>query len=391
MGLILARSPFNISRQNFDPNVNMIVQVGRFKDGIFSVKETYNINFRNSLYVDISNLIRDRLDSEINYSTSLGRYTWAQSYQVIVRTQIQARTGGSTVPDIIDYYVATDGYLYNTDTMNQDYSSYLRDNAFYAGSSDVIYKLDDSNIRIPLINSSLDVTASQVTETATITTYKNGDAKQTITHEFDSEFSSTFYNLIEDFSSESYLNRVNEDGGVYEESKCLDKFIRNQELNDIDKIIISTDDAVKVIQVKSIVEPKYKPYRLTFRNRFGLSEDLWFFKKSVDSLSVKSDEFRSNQIGARSAGELVRSSQEYNKNGVEMLTLNSGFVDEALNESFKQLMLSEQVTLYDFKEDVEKAVKIKDSELKLKTSTNDKLINYTIELEVSSNIIDNIV
>ena len=54
-------------------------------------------------------------------------------------------------------------------------------------------------------------------------------------------------------------------------------------------------------------------------------------------------------------------------------------------------MLSEEVELYDFNNDVRSAVKIKDSELKLKTSTNDKLINYTIEVEFSNSIIDNIV
>jgi hypothetical protein len=125
-------------------------------------------------------------------------------------------------------------------------------------------------------------------------------------------------------------------------------------------------------------------------------EDLWFFKKSTLSLSVKSEEFRANQFKLRnsddeSLGGLVRSSQEYNKNGIESITLNSGFVDEALNESFKQLMLSEEVGLYDFKNDTLSAIKIKDSELRIKTSTNDKLINYTIEVEMSNNIIDDIV
>lgn len=118
-------------------------------------------------------------------------------------------------------------------------------------------------------------------------------------------------------------------------------------------------------------------------------------------MSVKGEEFRANQLTSRvNARELdagydntpiTRSSQEYNKNGVETVTLNSGFVDEALNESFKQLMLSEEVELYDFNNDVRSAVKVKDSELKLKTSTNDKLINYTIEVEMSNSIIDNII
>lgn len=391
MGLILSRSPFNVSREGFDPNVEMVVEIGFFKEGIFSISQTYNINYRNSYYVDISNIVRDKLKENYTYSSSLGRYTGGYNKNVIVRTTIRARTGGSTIPDIIEYYLATDGFLYSLDAMNYDYSDYLDENSFYAGSSDTIYKLDDSNIRIPLINPTLDVVGSQVSEVVTMTTFLKGSQVQSVSHTFDSEYSSTFTKVLQDSSYNSFLDRVKEDGGIHEESSCLRKFFRNNELNNIDKIILSSPRSSKVINVKSITECKYDPYRLTFKNRFGINEDLWFFKKSSSSISFNAEKFRSNQIGARSAGDLTRTNQEYNKTGIESITLNSGFVDEAINESFKQLMLSEKVELYDFKNDTVIAVKVKDSELKIKTSTNDKLINYTLELEISNNIIDDIV
>lgn len=98
-----------------------------------------------------------------------------------------------------------------------------------------------------------------------------------------------------------------------------------------------------------------------------------------------------NQFEQRSAGILTRSSQEYNKNGKESLEINSGFVPEVFNECFKQLLLSEEVKLYDYDNSQEYAVKITDSSLTYKTSVNDKLINYTIGVEFSNNVIDNIV
>ena len=73
------------------------------------------------------------------------------------------------------------------------------------------------------------------------------------------------------------------------------------------------------------------------------------------------------------------------------LHLHSGFVPEAFNESFKQLLLSEEVKLYDYDNSEEYAVKITDNSLTYKTSINDKLINYTIGVEFSNNVIDNIV
>ena len=169
----------------------------------------------------------------------------------------------------------------------------------------------------------------------------------------------------------------------------------NSDIN-VDEIQVSSDHGVKTIKVRE--ECKYNPHRITFKNKYGVMEDLWFFKKSVSSMSVEAEEFRANQFKQRSSGGrdrdagLVRSSKEYGKNGTESITLNSGFVsEEAHNESFKQLMLSEEVQLLDSDNDVLRAVKISDSSLKIKTSVNDKLINYTIEVEFSNNIIDDVI
>ena len=106
----------------------------------------------------------------------------------------------------------------------------------------------------------------------------------------------------------------------------------------------------------------------------------------MDSLN-----FKANQIIERLAGSLTRSMQEYNKNGKESMNLNSGFVSESLNESFKQLLLSEEVKLYDYDNSSTQAIKITSRSLSYKTVTNDKLINYTIEVEFSNNVIDDIV
>jgi len=162
-------------------------------------------------------------------------------------------------------------------------------------------------------------------------------------------------------------------------------------IDNIDEVLITTDYGTKTINVEPISECKYSPFILTFRNKYGVDEDLWFFKKSSRELSVKSKDFRANQFKQRSAGMLTRSMQEFNKNGKESIELNSGFVPEGFNESFKQLMLSEKVKLYDYDNSSLHAVKIDNGSLKYKTSVNDKLINYTIDVEFSNNVIDDIV
>ena len=87
-----------------------------------------------------------------------------------------------------------------------------------------------------------------------------------------------------------------------------------------------TSTKFKTIKVNTTTECKFSPYILTFKNRLVVNEDLWFFKKSTREMKVNSTDFKSNQLSNRIAGNLTRQIQEYNKNGVDSLSLNSGFV-----------------------------------------------------------------
>jgi len=403
MGLILTRSPFHIGRGSLDANASLTVQVGYVEEGYFEIDQTYTLDFRNNYYIDISPLIRSSMGDSYRYSTASGRYV-SDSYRFnhcYVSVTLSGSEDGVAQDDAITRYLATDGYLYSEESINTDLVSRLIDNNFYAGSSNILYKLDDSfELRIPILNVGKDLLTEPEGDSISISWINKGEVMYNTDFTYNwsadggmgSGISNSFFNINPD---ESFLNRINNEDAILEKSQCLETFFNQFKLLDIDKVIIKTSlsENPTVLYVKSIEECKYNPYRITFKNRYGAMEDLWFFKKSIKSISVKSDEFRANQFKKRISGAAssVRSIQEYNKNGVESITLNSGFVDEALNESFKQLMLSEEVELYDFDNDVLSAVKVSNSELKLKTSTNDKLINYTIDVEFSNNIIDNIV
>jgi hypothetical protein len=402
MGLILTRSPFHISRKGLDANAFLTVEIGRYDvengDGFYPL-QTYSLNFRSNSHIDIAPLINGEMETSYVYNTTTGEYgVGYNNDNMYVRTTLSGSIDGTAQSDVIEEFSATEGYRFFSEKQDEDYSSILSDNCYYAGSSDLIYKLDDSNIRIPLLNPASDYTSNPDPEYMTVSSLFKGNVVHrdyfSYLYENSSQEITKYYDS--NLEGSSFKNRVYNDEGLVEGSICLDNFFDEFKTEDIDEILISIGSCVKKIKVITIEECKYNPYRITFKNRFGVMEDLWFFKKSTLSLSVKSEEFRANQFKLRnsddeSLGGLVRSSQEYNKNGIESITLNSGFVDEALNESFKQLMLSEEVGLYDFKNDTLSAIKIKDSELKIKTSTNDKLINYTIEVEMSNNIIDDIV
>ena len=372
MGLILTRSPFHIGRGTLDANASALVEVGRMNFGTVEVLEEYVLNFRDKYFIDISKLCSSAYVPSYyyvgvwnQYITSVGGDSLKFYENGYITVTISGEINGVAQADQVSNYFCTDGYVYSSEKIDKDFVTELENNSFYAGSSDTIYKLDGYNLRIPILNPK--------------------------DHTSDSYVYVYFMYQGSVVFTDSLLFR-----GAGDTTFTISRWGGNSDIN-VDEIQVSSDHGVKTIKVKEIEECKYNPYRITFKNKYGVMEDLWFFKKSVSSISVDAEEFRVNQFKQRSSGGrdrdagLVRSSKEYGKNGTESITLNSGFVSEELNESFKQLMLSEEVQLLDSDNDVLKAVKISDSSLKIKTSVNDKLINYTIEVEFSNNIIDDVI
>ncbi len=407
MALILTRSPFHISRRGLDSGASMQLTIGRYSSsgGVGVVFQTYQLDFRSNNFIDISGLISSEFE-ESYVLTSLGNYAnqYNKKFQnrpLLVEVSIDGSIDGVEQPNYTETHYALDGYLYNTDPYGFDFTEFIHNNGSYAGSSDVIYKLDDAPLEIPtILLTDFNISQSNLTDNnIDVALYKNGELLETFSNSVSGSTGaagfSSGYNIPYTFLS--FQQRVEIQEGIYERNKCIEDFLEEFKLLDVDKVIVSNKYSAKVLTVKTIEECKYNPYKLIFKNRFGVKESLWFFKKSQVSLKVTSENFRANQFKQRNAGfepaidNTVRSMQQYNKNGKESITLNSGFVDEALNESFKQLMLSEEVTLFDYDNNVLQAVNVVDTELKYKTSVNDKLINYTVELEMSNNIIDDIV
>jgi len=154
--------------------------------------------------------------------------------------------------------------------------------------------------------------------------------------------------------------------------------------NNTDLRMTFSDGSIVDVPITYEAECKFDPYKLTYINRYGAMEDMWFFKRSDKSLTVESQTYQNNQI--LSGGTYnVREAQmrKYNVTSKETMSLNTGFLREEFNESFTQLMQSEKVWITLENDFV--PVNIKDTDLAFKTSLNDKLINYGIEIEFAFN------
>ena len=179
----------------------------------------------------------------------------------------------------------------------------------------------------------------------------------------------------------------------------------------LDNALITYDSgSTTTITLAPTEECKYPVNKITFLNRWGAMQDIFFFKKSTESLETKSENFNASIFSARSvqldppeeAGEACQESLTYNSysttahskktfntNGTESINLNTGFVSELMNEQFEELMVSEYVWLTD-SNNVIYPVNLKESSFTYKTGLNDRLINYTMNFEKSFSLVNNI-
>ena len=165
------------------------------------------------------------------------------------------------------------------------------------------------------------------------------------------------------------------------------------EYPDADKmIIIATNGTTTTVNVNYICEPKYTPYKVTFLNKFGVLQDLWFFKKRTDNLNVTKESYKRNtiDIGANEVSySRYKSTKElYNINSDRSFTMNTGFVIEDFNEVIRQLLMTENAWISENNEVY--PIVPKTSSMDYKTQLNDKLINFTIEFDYAYNDTNNI-
>ena len=132
-------------------------------------------------------------------------------------------------------------------------------------------------------------------------------------------------------------------------------------------------------------ECRYTPVDIYFQNKEGAEQVLTFFKAQTESLSVTSEEFQASRGQANLGNHQYI---KYNVQGRQKLKVNSGFVNEEMNETFKQLFLSQRVWKYE--NGIFTPLNLSSKSFEYKTRQKDRLINYELEFEYAFNEINNI-
>lgn len=153
----------------------------------------------------------------------------------------------------------------------------------------------------------------------------------------------------------------------------------------------TTDEYIKItyngekITLLITDECRYTPIDIYFQNKEGAQQVLTFFKAQTESLSVTSEEFQASRGQANLGNHQYI---KYNVQGRQKLKVNSGFVAEEMNETFKQLFLSQRVWKYE--NGIFTPLNLSSKSFEYKTRQKDRLINYELDFEFAFNEINNI-
>jgi hypothetical protein len=283
--------------------------------------------------------------------------------------------GGASNTD----YIATEGYGYFEEGINPEPSRGLLQ------SNLIAYRPEDGSINIPIFAEG----------TNSLAFYNNGELVRTQTISDNDNTNQKIQYIASSGNSDSatYKERVLEDGGTFEDSVCLQRFLNSIDVGAFDEVWVNDDTQTQIIKVKTLECSKYEPVRVTFVNKFGALQDIWFDKKSTESVRTKTESYNASVVDFANFNYNTSAHQMRTLNlmGNESIVLNTGFIDDSYNEVIRQLMLSEQIWMTKLTdEELVLPLKAKTQSLQYRTHVNDRLVNYTIEFDMAFDKINSI-
>ena len=194
----------------------------------------------------------------------------------------------------------------------------------------------------------------------------------------------------------TYVGDCGGDGIIYLPENIAGRIIG---VDDDENIIVysisssatSLDTSDRTYKITRICKPKYISIKCIYVNKFGMFQEFYFFLKNVEAFSTQQEKFKRNifDYSTSTYNRFNHQSKVFNKNGRTRVTLNTEYIDECYNEVMQDIMLSEYVWInYD---SIWRASTVVTNSLTFKTSVNDGLIQYTLDVEYANDIINNIV
>lgn len=334
------RSPFYYKLTNANlASAALSVKIGTGL--VTSAVERYELNktelgTNNYVVFELSELIRDYITTE--FSGYNNEPVWVRLDYIIYNA------AGGVVSSGQDDYLAFSGYTEFSDGINSQGS---RNKLF---SNNKIFIPDGETLVVPVFSEDVaDVTFTGDTTTVVTTTS---------TSDTDSKIAYASVNL--------------------------------SSVGNVSNVLIETITGDINVAVEVIDCSKYNPLKVTFYNKHGALQDLFFFAKNIESVSRTAETYKSSVYNAGTNSYSTTQHQYTNLNvtGRERITLNTGYVSQDYNEPIKELMMSEKVwltqggTVY--------PIQVQTSSVEFKNRLNDSLVAYTIEAQYAFDAVQNV-
>jgi len=344
---------------------------------IMASGENYILFAKPYVVFELSELARDFMETEYNnYATDT---LWIDA-DITIKNSAGAIVQVNSQDTNTSSFLGIDGYGYFEDGTNPRSVQYTTPMVLQYNTT--VYYNDGADIKIPIY-------AEAETVTATLTSTAGADINWDNADDFWDTYNETW-------GSGQTPVIITDNGNTNQKIQYL-IITDSEDLNNNDFVTISSNNASYpdvIITLKKVCEPKYTPLNIIFYNKFGALQNLWFFKKSMTNINITSQQFKNNILdiensgGAPSYALSKHQEKKFMANGKESITVNSGFYTEDHNEVVREMLLAEQVWIYNGTNTL--PINLKSNTLQFKKSVNDKLISYTLSFDYAYDKINNI-
>lgn len=149
--------------------------------------------------------------------------------------------------------------------------------------------------------------------------------------------------------------------------------------------------SVSTININRFPCSRYGNTSLTFLNKFGVLQQMWFTAKTVTAQTITGSKYKSKYNAIQGGADGTRHQiVDFDRNGKKQYTLNTDYVSknqDDLSIHFQELLQSEYVWLEEDGLGFSIPVNVLTSNVTYKTGLNDRLVNYQIVVEQAFDLI----
>lgn len=354
-------------------------------DAKYTLNKT-RISSEPNIIFEISELVKDYLPVVFDGNPEDTRLNaWVETD--LTRTFVDTVTGNESTDQepLTRRYIAFRGYGEIYDVNSTTGTNTNPDTSYdILISNRTVYHLDGSPLYIPFF------TAPE-SGVHSIEYYNEDNLVETQTFGGSVEYFTTSTtnvktSAIEPYRTDTTALRANNDGSFSSVAQIA---------TSVTKLVFTDKNGnEQTVDIKMISECKYHPYKISFINKFGAIQQVWFFKRSDKRLDIEKDEYIATTLQHTDGNIDFGVYDHVNKNiaikGTKSITLNTGYVTEDHNEVIKQMLISDYCWIHENQSSTPAPVKPKNLSFKDSLGVNEKLINFTLDFEYSHNYIQDV-